>query len=248
MMIRDYRVYEFTRKEKIIGILQGIGFNAMISFLFYNSFLAMIPGMFLVFLYMKEKKRILTRKRFRRMRENLKEFFHILIAALQTGRSMENAFVQGCKDLTEYLEKETEIVVELKKICAGVSVGETLEKLLLDLSARSHLEELEYFAEVFYIAKHSGGNHIAIMKNTIRMLQEKMDVADEIDTVIAENQLEFYLMCIIPLGIILYLRIGASALISQLYGNALGIVVMTLCLVVYGGCYFYGKRLLEFEN
>lgn len=246
--MRDYRVYEFTKEEKMISFLQGLALNALISILFYNSFMAMIPGSFLIVLYMKERKRILARKRMRRMREDLKEFFHILVAAMQTGRSMENAFLQGSRDLSEYLGKETEVVIEMKKICAGVSVGEPLEKLLLDLSARSHLEELEYFAEVFCVARNSGGNLIAIMKNTIRMLQEKMDVADEIDTVITENQLEFYLMSVIPLGIIVYLRIGAATLIEQLYGNVRGMIVMTICLMVYGGCYLYGKRLLECED
>ena len=246
--MKDYRHYEFTKEEKIITVFQGIGLNGVIAFLFYDSFLALIPGMFLVVLYMKEKRRILARKRIRRMREDLKEFFRILIAAMQTGRSMENAFFQGSRDLAEYLGKDTEIVLEMKKICMGISVGEPLEKMLLDLSRRSHLEELEYFAEVFCIARNSGGNLIVIMKNTIRMLQERMDVADEIDTVVTEKQLEFYLMCVIPLGMIVYLRIGAAALIDQLYGNVKGVFVMTICLVVYGGCYFYGKRLLEFEG
>ena len=208
----------------------------------------MLPGMLIVILFMKEKKRILAQKRLRRMREDLKEFFQILIAAMQTGRSLENAFLQSGKDLSEYLGKETEIVLEVKKICAGISVGEALEKRLMDLAVRSHLEELEYFAEVLTIARNSGGNLLFIMKNTLQMLQEKMDVADEIDTLMTENQLEFYLMCIIPFGIIGYLRIGAATLIEQLYGNLTGIVVMTSCLVVYGSCYFYGKRILEFEN
>lgn len=246
--MKDYRYYEFTKEEKIISFLQGIGLNVTIAVLFYNSFLALIPGMLLVGMYMKEKKRMLARKRMRRMREDLQEFFRILIAAMQTGRSMENAFLQGTRDLAEYLGKDTEIVLEMKKICNGISVGEPLEKMLLDLSMRSHLEELEYFSEVFCIARNSGGNLIVIMKNTIRMLQEKMDVADEIDTVVTEKQLEFYLMSVIPLGIIIYLRLGAAALIEQLYGNMKGVFVMTICLVIYGGCYFYGKRLLEFEE
>lgn len=247
-MMKDYHIYEFTRREKMIGILQGMCLNAVISLLFYNSFWAMLPGMLLVVLFMKEKRRMLALKRMRRMRVELKEFFQLLISGLQTGRSIENAFIQGSRDLAVYLENETEIVAEMKKICAGLGVGEPLEKMLVDFSERSHLEEVQYFAEVFGIAKHSGGNLVAIMKNTIRMLQERMDVEDEIYTVITEKQLEFYLMCIIPIGIIGYLRIGAAALIGRLYGNLLGIIVMTICLVIYGGCYFYGKRLLEVKN
>ena len=178
----------------------------------------------------------------------LKIFFQAFITALQTGRSIENAFAQAMKDLTEYLEKDTELLLELKRICVGVSVGESLETLLLDFAERSHLEELEYFAELFSIAKRSGGNLISIMKNTIRMLQERMNVEEEIYTAISETRVEFYLMCVIPFGIIVYLRMGIVGLLKSLYGNVAGIVVMTLCLGIYGGCYFYGKKILEFET
>lgn len=247
-MIRDYRIYEFSLQEKLFCFLEGMLLNAMISILFYNSFLAMIPGMVLVFCYFKEKKRKLVRKRLRRMRVELKEFLNALIAALQTGRSLENAFREALKDTARYVERDTEFVLEMKRICAGVSVGEPLEKLLAEFSRRSHLEELEYFSEVFSIGKRSGGNIIAIMKNTIRMLQERMDAEEEITTAMVEKQLEFHIMTIIPLAIIVYLRIGAGSLIDSLYGNVTGIFVMTVCLAIYGGCYLYGKRLLEIEN
>lgn len=246
-MITDYRIFEFDKKGKLIAFSQGLIINVLVSLLFYDSLFAMFPGMVLVFLFFREKRHMLAQKRMRRMRVELKTFFGSFIVALQTGRSVEKAFIQAMDDLTEYIGKDTELVVELKRICAGVAVGGALEKLLLEFSERSHLEELEYFAEVFTIARRSGGNLISIMKNTIRMLQEKMEVEEEIYTVLAEKRLEFYLMCVIPLGMIAYLRMSAGNLLESLYGNITGIVVMTICLVIYGGCYFCGKKLLEFE-
>lgn len=247
-MIKDYRVYTFSGKEKVICFLEGMFFNGVVSILFYNSLFALIPGMCLVVFYMKEKKRILMRRRMRRMRVDFKEFLNALIASLQTGRSIENAFTEALKDTSRYLEKDTEFILEMRKICSGVSVGKPLEKMIMEFSDRSHLEEMEYFAEVFSIGKRSGGNLIGIMKNTIRMLQERMDAEEEIYTVLAEKQMEFYLMCVIPIAMIVYLRIGAGNMLNSLYGNITGISVMTVCLLIYGGCYLYGKRLLEIEN
>lgn len=244
-MIKDYRIYEFSKKEKLLCFFEGMLLNAMISILFYNSFVAILPGMVLVVFYFREKKHVLARKRMQGMRSELKEFLNGLIAALQTGRSLENAFVEATKDLARYVENETPLVVELKQICVKLSLGEPMEKLLREFSRRSHLEELEYFSEVFAIGKRSGGNLVAIMKNTIRMLQERMEAEEEIATTITEKKLEFQLMTVIPMAIILYLRIGAGNLVNSLYGNVTGIVVMTICLVLYGGCYLYGKRLLE---
>ena len=247
-MIKDYRVYRFNRKEKISALFEGMFLNAIVSFLFFDSFVAMIPGILLVILYVKEKKRRLMRKRFRQLRTELKEFLNELIVALQTGRSIENAFAEALKDTERYLEKETLFVLEMKKICAGVSIGESLEKLILQFAYRSHLEELEYFAEVFSVGKRSGGNLIAIMKNTIRMIQEKMDGEEDIYTVIADKQMEFQVMCVIPFVIIIYLRISAGTLMNHLYGNITGIAIMAACVLVYGGCYLYGKRILEIES
>lgn len=247
-MIKDYQVYEFTRKEMLVCFLEGMLLNGVVAFLFFNSFFALIPGMLVVFLYFKEKKRRLIRVRMHRFRIELKEFLNAMIAALQTGRSIENGFSEAVKDTAIYLRKDTEFILEMKRISTGMSVGEPLEKLLLDFSYRSHMEELEYFAEVFSIGKRSGGNLVWIMKNTIRMIQERMDAEEELYSVLAEKQMEFYLMSMIPMAMILYLRIGGGNFMNSLYGNLTGIAVMSICVLVYGGCYLYGKRLLEING
>ena len=247
-MIKDYQIYKFSRKEMILCFLEGMLLNSAVSILFFNSFWALIPGMFLVIFYFKEKKRRLVRGRMHRIRIELKEFLNAMIAALQTGRSIENGFSEAVKETAIYVRKDTEFILEMKKICAGMSVGEPLEKLLLDFSYRSHIEEMEYFAEVFSIGKRSGGNLVGMMKNTIRMIQERMDAEEELYTVLAEKQTEFHLMSIIPMAMILYLRIGGGNFMNSLYGNVTGIAVMTICLLIYGGCYLYGKRLLEIKG
>ena len=247
-MIEDYRIYRFDGKEKIVCILEGLVLNGVISFMFYNSLFAMIPGMILVYLYYKEKQRRMMKKRMRNMRAELQQFLNSLIAALQTGRSVENAFFEAYKDTRDYIGKDTPFLLEVKKICAGMGIGKSLENLLLDFSARSHLEELEYFVEVFSIGKRSGGNIVGIMKNTVRMIQERMDAEEEIYTVLAEKHMEFQIMSVIPFAMILYLRIGAGSMIGMLYGNMTGVIVMTICIFLYGGCFLYGKRLFEMED
>lgn len=247
-MIKDYRIYCFTRKEAVCCFFEGMLLNGVIAILFFNSLFAMIPGMIIVLLYFKVKKRKMIKVRLHRLKRNLKEFLNVMISALQTGRSIENAFSEAIKDTEGYLNEDTELVLEMKKINTRVSLGEPLEKLLLEFSYRSHMEELEYFAEVFAIGKRSGGNLVSIMKNTIRMIQERMEAEEELYTILAEKQMEFHVMCIVPMAMILYLRIGGGNLMNSLYGNLKGIVVMTICLLVYGGCYLYGKRLLEINR
>lgn len=247
-MVKDYRKYSFSKKEFLTSILEGLLINAGISFLFFNSIYAMIPGVFTIVLYIREKKKKLVKARMHELRVELKEFLNSLIVVLQTGRSFENAFFEALKDTENYLKKDTLFLQEIQRICGGISVGESLEKQLSSFAERSHLEELEYFSQVFSVGKRSGGNIIAIMKHTIHMLQDRMDAQEEIETVIAEKQMEFQIMSVIPMLMIVYLRISAGDFLDCLYGNVTGIVIMSICLAIYGGCYFYGKKLLEFAE
>ena len=56
-MIKDYRIYCFTRKEAVRCFFEGMLLNGVIAILFFNSLFAMIPGMIIVLLYFKVKKR-----------------------------------------------------------------------------------------------------------------------------------------------------------------------------------------------
>ena len=141
-MIKDYRIYTFSWKERLVCWIEGMVLNGTVSILFFDSFLAMIPGVVLVFFYHQEKKRRLMRRRIHHLRKEFQCFLNEMIAALQTGRSIENAFLEAIKDTEKYLEQETIFVMEMKKIGGSMSVGEPLEKLLLDFSTRSHLEEM----------------------------------------------------------------------------------------------------------
>lgn len=228
--------------------MEGLLLNAVAAELFYHSIFFMVPGMVITVFYCREKKRAVVRKKIHAMRTELKEFLGAVTAALQTGRSVENAFMQAVKDSEQYLGKATLLLPELKKICsAAVTANEPLEKLFAEFSCRIPIEELEYFAEVFAIGKRSGGNLVALMNHTVRMLRERMEAEEEIYTVMTQKRLEFYLMAVVPLAILGYLRMGAPSLIGQMYHNFFGIAIMTVCAAIYGGCYLYGERLLEIE-
>ena len=54
-------------------------------------------------------------------------------------------------------------------------------------------------------------------------------------------------MSIIPMGMICYLKISFPEFMEVLYGNLLGVFIMTICLLVYLAAYEIGKRIIEIE-
>ena len=54
-------------------------------------------------------------------------------------------------------------------------------------------------------------------------------------------------MCVIPYAMILYMQFSFPEFMSALYGNVIGIGVMTVCLGIYMAAYVIGARLIRIE-
>ena len=110
-----------------------------------------------------------------------------------------------------------------------------------------NIADISYFAEIFRYAKRSGGDIPAIIKQTVRIIREKAEVQREIDTIISGRKMEQRVMVFIPMGILMYLRITSDSFINVLYGNAAGIVVMTICLMVYGTAVLVSGKIVDIK-
>ena len=69
----------------------------------------------------------------------------------------------------------------------------------------------------------------------------------EINTMMAAKKLEFKIMCAVPFAMIGYLRISFPSFMGVLYGNVLGIMIMTICLLIYVAAFEMGKKIVEIE-
>ena len=88
---------------------------------------------------------------------------------------------------------------------------------------------------------------IAVLRQTIETICMKLEVQQEIYTIIVAKQMEFKIMSAIPMGIIVYLKVSFPEFLSVLYGSAVGKIVMTVCLIIYFVAYQWGRKILEIE-
>ena len=54
-------------------------------------------------------------------------------------------------------------------------------------------------------------------------------------------------MCVIPAGVILYMRVFSSEFMEVLYGNLTGFLLMSVCLAIYGAAFALGLKILRLE-
>ena len=122
-----------------------------------------------------------------------------------------------------------------------------MEQILEGWSDRMKQEDVTNFVNVFVMARKSGGNMITIIRNTADQIREKLEVRSEIETMLAARKYEFKVMSAIPFGMIAYMKFSFPEFMDILYGNALGVGVMTVCLSVYVAAYILGEKIVSIE-
>lgn len=229
----DYKVYIMNGRERVTCIGKTLCMLGLVSYLFYSSFLSFIFLLPYMYIALKKEKERLCQKRLEQLRVEFREGIQALLSALDTGYSVENAFQEACKDLKMIYPEDTYITIEFRRIVQGIRMNKPVEGLLHDLGERSGLEEIQNFAEIFSIAKRSGGDLLMIIRSTVQTIRERIEVRNEIQTMISGKRLEQRLMNIVPFGILAYVRLTSGGLLDVMYGNFTGVLIMSLCLLVY---------------
>lgn len=242
---QDYHKYRWGKGERVRCILFCTGLTGMLAYFFYRSVLAVIPLSVVGFFVYRE----IGRNKARRAREELTDQFRECIlavaASLQAGYSVENAFLGCDQDMALMYGEEASICKELNYIRKGLKINIPLEELLGDMAARSDIEDIAQFARIFALAKRNGGNMTEIIKSTACRVGKKIELRQEIQTLLGGKKMELVIMEGMPFGILCYVNMGNPGYFDSLYHNLAGVGIMTACLAVYLGACLMGRRIMD---
>ena len=239
--------YQFGGKDRWCCVGFSLLLSALIANLFYKSVWGMLV---LPIAYIMTKKRWIQKKEAERKQEIAQEFkdaMQVVTTSLVAGYSMENAWREAEKELLERYGEHALVGKEFEKMNASVRLNMPLEQLLLSFAKESGVEDIVTFAEVFSFAKRGGGDFVRIIGTTTRHMRDKVEIMQEIDTVIAAKKMEQKIMNVVPLGILFYFNMASPDFLAVVYGNLLGVVVMTVSLTAYVGAFKLAERVLEIE-
>ena len=243
----DYGEYHLQGRAGALYFLEGTAMVAMIGYFFYRSWIACLGLIPLLFLFLKDKKMELAKRRRQELGMQFKDMILSVAANQRAGYSIENAFRESYRDMEMLYGAKGLICVEIKHIMVGLDNNMVLEKLLYELGQRSHEPDIMQFADVFYIAKRSGGNMTDILAKTASVIEQKMETDREIQLMVSARKLEQKIMNAVPFLILFYVSSTSRGFFDVLYHNLAGIVVMTVCLGVYGAAYRLSGRIVEIE-
>ena len=242
----DYDLYRLSLREVLLyGGLALLGL-LILFFVFYDAawlaFFAVIP---VFLLFRKKLKKALAERRKRRLRKEFLSAVTLMGDALRSGYSAENAVTASVPELVSLWGPESDMVREWNDMAKAFRLNQTIEERLNDLGARTHVQEIQDFADVFAVTKRTGGRLSEVVMDTGLILTEQFDAEEKVRTAVASRRFEQKIMDVMPAGILLYIRLTSPDLIGLIYEGLTGRLVMTACLFVYLAAVFWGEHIMK---
>lgn len=260
----NYKVYYMSAVEKILYFLLAFVLGAAVGYLFYGGIgkdefgrrtmvtwildITIPCGVGIAagcaFLPIRtqqiiDKKRNALRTQFRDMLEGL-------TTSLGTGRNMPDSFQAVYEDLQVQYEEDAAILQELHVILVGIHNNDKLEDLLVDFGFRSGIEDIISFANVFAISNRKGGNHKETIRNTYAILSDKMEINEDIETMVTANKTEQNMMIVMPIALIGMIKM-MSADFAANFTTPAGILATTIGIVLFVAAYYVGRIVLDIK-
>jgi len=241
-MIKDYSVYELSKREKLM--FYSIGYSCIVAvvYLFYHSVPLAIPSGVLIYWIMPHIRKYLADKRMSTLTIQFKDMLYSLSASVAAGRQMEEALIEAEENLSVMYGGQEPIMKELRHMRVSIVENKESDKLLLkDLAYRSKSEDINNFVQVYVTCRNMGGNLEKIIGHTVEVLTDKMTIDREIKTITSQKKTEGRIISLMPIMMLLAMNFFSYSYISPLYETAGGRIVMTAALAAI--C--YGIYLME---
>ena len=244
--LTDYRTYRLRKRDWLRESAVGLLLAGLVSYSFYRSvliFLLMLPAACIAFPL--SRRETLRKKRQWELQLQFKEAIWLLSGYLSAGLSVENAFGETVPELVRLYGEKGMITSEFRTIVRGIRLNKAPEPLLLDFGERSGVPDIRNFAEVFGIARKSGGNMQEIIERATSVIRDKTAVTEEIRSMTASRRYEQNIMNVLPFVLIAYIRLTSRGYLDVMYETFAGRAVMTVCLGLLGAAYLLSARILE---
>lgn len=222
-----------SRKELFLYLIEGELLVLGLCYFFYKSFFWILILSPVSFLFVRYKADEALRNKRWEMLLQFKEVMVSINSSIQAGYSVNSAFALALADVTGMYGEKAAIVSELKTINRGLANGVPLEGLLHNMSKRNSIEEIENFAGLMSTYKKTGGNIVDIIRTYVTIIEERVALRQEIETMISAKKYEQKIMNLVPFIILFYVDITSKGFFDVLYHNIAGNIIMTIVMSIY---------------
>ena len=243
----DYTVYRLSRQQFVLALIQAGSLLYLLGIIFFRHPLIALFLALLAFFYPRHRRKELLRRRREELTRQFGQALLMLASSLSAGRSLENAFQASLKDLRYlYPDPNTDIIREFSWIAQKLSNGETIEKIMQQLSHRTQLEDIRQFYEVLSVCKRTGGNLVEVIRQTAYMISEKQEIQQDIAVIVAQKKFEAKILNLAPIVFVAVLNITSPDYMAPLFAGP-GRMVMIAALALLSLAYFINRQIMNIK-
>ncbi|MDP4181415.1 MAG: pilus assembly protein TadB [Bacillota bacterium] len=244
----DYSIYNMTKREKVLYILAAGAFLFALGFIFYQNIIVSLIITPISLLYPKIRTKEIINKRLDELNLQFKDLLYSISSSLASGKALETSFRESLKELSIiYPNEETFIIKEVLYITKRLDMNDQIENILMDFAERSDLEDIRSFANVLQTCNKRGGNVIEIIRNTSNVINDKIEVKQEITTILAQKKFEQKVLNFMPVGLILFLSVTQKDYMKPVFSTLIGRVVMTFAIILIIVGYNISKKIMDIK-
>jgi tight adherence protein B len=247
-IIPDYNKYKLNHTE----LIKYIGLTAialfLLGYIFYQNMLlsGILALCSLLFIRYFEKR--MAEKRKRELMFQFRDALISISSSLGSGSVIETAIEDAISDLRiVYPYENVMIINELNAIVLKKKNGESVEHSLQNLAERANLPSITDFVDVFTTVNRIGGNNMEIIRNSISMINDRIEVENEIQVMIAGKKFEQQIMSVAPIGFVWFLSLVSGDYLKPMFTTLAGHAVMTAVLAVIVGAFIMSNKIMNIK-
>lgn len=260
----NYKVYHMPTLEKVLYFLLAFILGAVVGYLFYGGIgkdefgnpttltwflditISSVIGLAAGFVFVPVRTKQIVDKQMRTLKSQFRDMLEALTTNLSAGKNVNDSFHSVYEDLKIQYDDGAYILKELEVIISGMANNVDIEEILYDFGERSGCEDISSFANVFKICYRKGGNIKDTIRNTHNILSEKMEINEDIETVVTANKTEQTIMMFMPIVLIAIIKFMSPDFAAN-FTTAAGIGATTVAVVLFVASYFIGKTVLDIK-
>ena len=260
----NYKVYTFSKAEKLLYSVLAFAVGAFVGYLFYggigvdedgapttltyilNTVIMVLVGTLAVRFYLPIRKEQLRVARQNKLKAQFRDMLEALSTSLSAGKNVQESFAGIYEDLKNQYEEGAFILNELEVINSGIVNGIGIEEMLADFGRRSGCDDIEDFAGVFEICFRKGGNIKDTIRSTYDILSDKMSTAEEIETIVTGSKSEQSMMLVMPVVLVALIKFSSPDFAANFVTPA-GLASTTIALALFVVSYLVSRAVLNIK-
>lgn len=243
----DYHVYYMALKDRIAAGVIGGGIGAVVSYLFFKSIVITIVASIVVAILAQGIYRDnRLKKRKKELLLQFKDLLESLTSSYAAGKNTLDSFKAAFNDLEQVYGDQADITTELAIIITGMENNINIEDLLTNFAKRSGLDDVASFADVFRVSLRQGANIKDIIVSTRDVINDKIEIEMEIQTIIVGNKNELNIMMIMPLVILISLG-GMGSDMTAASNTSANVIIKVIALGMFYLAYHLGRKFTNIE-